>query len=171
MAEKSVITIERMNEEARVRLVGGLENKGAHLSFEAAVREFPEGLMNEKPPHVPYSFWHQLEHIRKTQDDMLRYIRDPAYSAPEWPKDYWPDRSALTDRNGWDATIKAYLADRRSFVELVSDPKINLLAPVKHLDDRSIMRCALIIIDHTAYHLGEFVMGRQILGTWQSELA
>ncbi len=171
MAEKAGITVDQMNEEARVRLIDGLENKGAHLSFEDAVRDFPENLMNEKPSHVPYTFWHQLEHIRRTQEDMLRYIRDPSYVAPVWPKDYWPDQSARTDRKGWDTTIRKYLADRKTFVELVADPTTNLLAPVKRLNNRSVLRCALIVIDHTAYHLGELVMGRQILGAWKSELA
>ena len=170
MAEKADITVERMNDEARVRLIDGLENKGAHLSFEDAVRNFPENLMNEKPPHVPYTFWHQLEHIRRTQEDMLNYIQDQNYVAPAWPKDYWPDQSAKTDRKGWDTTIREYLSGRKQFVDLVSDPKMNLLAPVKRLNNRSVLRCALIINNHTAYHLGELVMGRQILGAWKSEL-
>ncbi len=171
MAEKADITVDEMKDEARVRLIDGLENKGAHLTFEDAVRDFPEALMNEKPPHVPYTFWHQLEHIRRAQDDMLRYIQDQHYVAPEWPRDYWPEQTAKTDRKGWDATIRQYLADRKRFVDLAADPEVNLLAPVKRLNNRSILRCALLVIDHTAYHLGELVMGRQILGAWKSELA
>jgi hypothetical protein len=150
MAERAGTTIEEMNEEARVRLVSGLEGKGAHLSFEDAVRGFPEGLMNTKPPHVPYTFWHQLEHIRITQADMIGYILDPDHVSPEWPAGYWPPQDEQTEGKGWQKTIRSYTADR---------------------GNRSILRCTLIIIDHTAYHLGEFVMGRQILGAWESELA
>jgi hypothetical protein len=171
MAERAGTTIEEMNEEARVRLVSGLEGKGAHLSFEDAVRGFPEGLMNTKPPHVPYTFWHQLEHIRITQGDMIGYILDPDHVSPEWPAGYWPPQDEQTEGKGWQKTIRSYTADRGRFIELLRDSKRNLLARVKHLGNRSILRCTLIIIDHTAYHLGEFVMGRQILGAWESELA
>lgn len=170
MAMNSDITIDGMNSEARVRLIDGLKTRGAHLPFEKAVGEFPEKLMNEKPPHVPYTFWHQLEHIRRTQKDIIRYIQDPGYVSPEWPREYWPGQNETTDRAGWNKTIEGYLADRQEFIDLVGDPKTNLLAPVKHMDNRSILRSTLIIIDHTSYHLGEFVMGRQILGAWKSEL-
>ncbi len=168
---KSDVSAQQMNDEARTRLTDALETKGAHLSFANAVRDFPEKLMNEKPPHVPYSFWHQLEHIRRTQRDMIDYIKDPKYVSPEWPREYWPPQDATTDRAGWDKTVNEYLADRQEFIELVSEPETNLLAPVEHMGNRSILRSTLIIVDHTSYHLGEFVMGRQILGEWKSELA
>ena len=163
--------LEAANREARVPLAGSLQGKGAHLTFEEAVHGFPQGLMNEKPPHVPYSFWHQLEHIRITQWDMIRYILDPGHVSPDWPEGYWPAQGAVTDRAGWESTVERYLADRKDFVSLVEDPGTDLLAPVAHMENRSIFRAALIIIDHTGYHLGEFVMGRQVLGAWKSLLA
>lgn len=170
MASKSHVTVESMNTEARTRLIAALGGKGAHLTFEHAVHDFPERLMNEKPPHVPYTFWHQLEHIRRTQADMLNYIENPDYAAPSWPRDYWPGQEEKTDRAGWDKTVKGYLDDRARFIKLVKDPKTNLLEYVERTDG-SILESALIIIDHNAYHLGEFVMARQILGEWKSELA
>jgi hypothetical protein len=163
-------SVEATNREARIRLVASLEGKGAHLSYEEAVHGFPERLMNEKPPHVPYSFWHQLEHIRITQWDMLRYIKDPGHESPPWPEGYWPDQQALTDASGWKRSIDGYLADRQELVELLNDPHADLLAPVPHMENRSILRSVLIVVDHTSYHLGEFIMGRQILGAWKSAL-
>ena len=171
MAEQQNATVEQMNEEARVRLTAGLQTKGAHLSFEDAVEGFPVELMNEKPSNVPYSFWHQLEHIRITQRDMIDYIKDPGYRSPDWPRGYWPSPDATADPAAWQKTIDGYLADREEFVTLINDKSVNLLAPVEHLRGQSVMRCALIIIDHNGYHLGEFVMGRQILGAWKSMLA
>ena len=163
--------IEEANQEARTRLVYSLRGKGAHLSFEEAVHDFPARLINEKPPHVPYSFWHQLEHIRISQWDMIRYIQDPAYQSPPWPSGYWPDQSAAADRASWQQTIDRYLADTEELVSLIEDPNTDLLAPVAHMENRSILRAALVVVDHTSYHLGEFVMGRQILGAWKSALA
>jgi hypothetical protein len=170
MAPKSGVTIEDMNSEARARLVAALEGKGAHLTFEHAIHDFPERLMNEKPPHVPYTFWHQLEHIRRTQADMLDFIQNPNYVHPAWPKDFWPGQDERTNRAGWDKTVKGYLDDRSRFIKLIEDPKTNLLEYVERRDG-SIFESALIITDHNAYHLGEFVMARQILGEWKSELA
>lgn len=163
--------LEAAAREARARLADGLEGRGAHLTFEEAVRDFPDGLINAKPAHVPYSFWHQLEHIRIAQWDMLRYIQDPGHRSPDWPEGYWPAPEAAADRAGWDRTVERYLADRRELVALVRDPGVDLLAPVAHMENRSIFRAALVIIDHTAYHLGELIMGRQILGAWKSLLA
>jgi hypothetical protein len=157
------------NAEAKERLVTTLEGHGAHLSLEDAVREFPAGLMNEKPPHVPYAFWHQLEHIRIAQWDLLAYATEPDHESPEWPRGYWPARDEATDEDGWNRTIRRIQADRRSFVELIRDPSCDVFAPVDHMDGRSVMRAAMLAIDHTAYHLGEFVMGRQSMGAWRSE--
>jgi DinB superfamily len=171
MAKSTELSVDGMNREARVRLITALEGKGAHLTFEAAVKDFPERLMNEKPAHVPYSFWHQLEHIRITQADMLSYIEDPGYVSPEWPKGYWPAQDAKTDASGWGRTIASFSHDRSKLLEVVKRPGVNLLEPVAHMENRSIFRAVLVIIDHNAYHLGEFVMARQILGAWKSELA
>lgn len=158
------------NMEAKRRLVEGLGGRGAHMTFENAVKDLPDSLMNAKPDNVPYTFWHQIEHIRLTQIDIIEYIRDPDYKEPTWPADYWPSQDAETDRAGWEKSIKHYLADVDEFVKLIEDQNCNVLASVERNNNRSIMGSALIIIDHTAYHLGEFVMGRQILGAWQSEL-
>jgi len=159
------------NGEAKQRLVTSLRGKGAHLSYEDAVRDFPARLINTRPDHVPYTFWHQLEHIRIAQLDMLRYIADPQYVSPPWPAGYWPDTHATADESAWKKTIAAYYADLEELITLIEDPSCNVLAPVSHMEDRSIMRSALVLVDHTAYHVGEFVMARQILGEWKSELS
>lgn len=158
------------NAEAKRRLVNGLRCEGAHLSFEDAVAGFPDALMNTAPDNVPYSFWHQLEHIRICQWDILRYITDPDHLSPEWPGGYWPAWSDTADRAAWDATIVQYQADVEEFVRLIEHEETDVLAPVAHNGGRSILGSTLIVIDHTAYHLGEFVMGRQMLGAWKSAL-
>lgn len=170
MAEKPEISAGQMNEEARAQIVARLEGRGAHLSFDDAVKNFPERLMNEKPPHVPYTFWHQLEHLKRAMEDMLDYIQNPNYVAPEWPKDYWPPQDKETNKEGWEKTISEYREARGKFIRIIKSSKTNLLAPAEHMKNQSILRAALLVVDHTAYHLGEFVMGRQILGEWKSEL-
>ncbi len=157
-------------DEAKSRLVAGLRGEGAHLTLEDAVRDFPDELMNERPSHVPYSFHHQLEHIRIAQDDLFLYASKPGHSSPAWPDEYWPPRDATVDRAGWNRTIEAIRHDRERFIEFIESPECDLFAPAEHMGGRTVYRAALLAIDHTAYHLGEFVMGRQILGHWRSEL-
>ncbi len=170
MSSTADLGIEEANREAKTRLVSGLLGEGAHLTFDSAVQDFPEPLYNEKPGNVPYTFWHQLEHIRLAQRDIIDYIRDPDYTAPAWPDGYWPGQGEQTDGSGWDETMGQYKSDREEFIQMIKEPGCNVLAPVERNRGRSILGSALIIIDHTAYHLGEFVMGRQILGAWKSEL-
>ena len=163
--------IDRMNIEAKQRLVSGLRGKGAHLSFDGAVGDFPSSLYNTKPENVPYTFWHQIEHIRIAQYDIFKYVVNPGHVSPSWPKGYWPDPTAKADEQTWNRSIKQYEMDIEELVEMIHSDDINVLAPVSHNNGRSILGSMLIVIDHTGYHLGEFVMGRQILGAWQSELS
>ncbi len=156
--------------EAKRRIVSALRGEGAHLQFTDAVHGFPESLVNTAPDHVPYTFWHQIEHIRICQGDILQYIIDPNYVSPEWPGGYWPARSLTADRTAWDETVEQYHSDLEKFVRLIERDETDLLEPVLHNAGRSILGSALIVVDHTAYHLGEFVMGRQMLGSWKSEL-
>jgi DinB superfamily len=156
--------------EVKRRIVSGLRGEGAHLQVSNAVAGFPASLMNTAPEYVPYTFWHQLEHIRICQWDILRYIVDPGHVSPKWPDAYWPEASATADQAAWIKTIEQYHADTTAFVEMVERGDTDVLAPVSHNAGRSILGSALIVIDHTAYHLGEFLMGRQMLGAWKSEL-
>jgi hypothetical protein len=97
-------------------------------------------------------------------------VVDPTHVSPDWPREYWPDRSAVADVDSWDETVRRYYEDLEEFIALIESDGTDVLAPVAHNNGRSILGSALIVIDHTAYHLGEFVMGRQTLGAWTSEL-
>jgi hypothetical protein len=168
---ESIFDLESANQEAKHRLVTALRGKGAHVSFDDAVHNFPVELMNTKPDHVPYTFWHQLEHMRITQADLLNYIQNPQYRSPSWPTGYWPDQTADADEAAWARTIAEYHVDTNELIALIEERQCDIFKPVAHMDNRSILRAVLLVIDHNAYHLGEFVMARQILGAWKSELA
>ncbi|TVR35685.1 MAG: DinB family protein, partial [Spirochaetaceae bacterium] len=98
--------------DARARLSDGLSGNGAHLNLEDAVADFPQSLINTRPPHVPYSFWHQLEHIRIAQQDLLLYAGTPGHRSPVWPDGYWPQAAAEAGPAEWNATIAAIQRDR-----------------------------------------------------------
>jgi len=150
----------------REQLLDLIDGQGAHLPFEAAVAGFPDHAINERPPNVPYTPWHLLEHIRIAQRDILEYIRDRAYLAPSWPEEYWPARDATATPGQWAATISGIRADQQALRDLVADPATDLLATIPGTPGHTILREVRLLGDHNAYHLGEFAILRQVMGTW-----
>ncbi len=146
-----------------VRLLDGVD---AHMPFEAAVRDFPDEAMNRRPPNVDYTPWHLIEHLRLTQADILDYVTNPAYVGREWPRDYWPDPAATTTHAAWEATVAGFLADRATMRGLVADESRDLFAVLPGAPGHTLLREVRIVADHNAYHVGEFAILRQVMGTW-----
>jgi hypothetical protein len=152
-----------VREQLLALLIGG----NAHMNFEQAVADFPAEHFNTRPVNVTYTPWHILEHLRIAQWDILEFIRNPAHVSPEWPKEYWPDQAKAADQNQWDETISLFLFNLGSLRDIVKDPDIDLYAPIPHAPDYTIFREILVVSDHNAYHIGEFTILRQVMGTWQ----
>jgi hypothetical protein len=153
----------------RRQLVAAIDGHDAHLPFDVAVRDFPVDGMNRLAPGLPYTPWHLLEHIRMAQWDILDYIRDRAYLAPAWPDEYWPPRDATVTAEQWAASVEAFQDDRRALAALVADPGTDLLAPIPDTPGHSVLREIRIVAAHNAYHIGEFAVLRQVMGTWPSD--
>jgi hypothetical protein len=151
----------------RRQLIGGLNGAEAHMSFVEAVAEFPEDAINRRPPNVPYTPWHVVEHLRITQWDILEYIRDSThYKAPNWPEDYWPDQDATTTPDGWAASVRGFIEDRKALEATLRDPAIDLFAPLPQTPGHTILREIRLLVNHNAYHIGEFAILRQVMETW-----
>lgn len=155
-----------MEDSLRQIITNFLGEKEAHASLREAVKDFPLDLINAQPPNVPYTFWHLLEHIRIAQWDILEYIKNPKHQSPDWPEGYWPKKSAKTDEAGWQKTLDQYEKDRKELVKIVSDPKTDALKEVPHMQGNTILREAILVIDHSAYHIGEFSILRQVMNAW-----
>jgi hypothetical protein len=151
---------------ARHQLLLLLDGVGAHMPFEEAVADFPDAAINAFAPNVEYTPWHIVEHVRITQRDMLDYVKGPDYPRLEWPTDYWPARSAKASREQWDASVQSFLADRAELRAITADPERDLHAPLPWSRGHTIFRCVRIIGDHNAYHVGEFAVLRQVMGSW-----
>lgn len=137
------------------------------MGFEDAVAEFPADAMNRRAPNVPYTPWHILEHLRITQWDILEYIRNSAhYLAPNWPEDYWPDQAAETTAAGWQETVDGFVADRKTIEAILKDPATDLSAPLPQTPGHTIVREVRLLANHNSYHVGEFAILRQVMGTW-----
>lgn len=154
--------------ELRTQLARMLTVRQAHMDFEDAVANFPEEHINTRPPRCDYTFWHLLEHLRICQRDILEYIMADNYTWLNFPDDLWPGRAATTDMAGWKQTIAGFLADRQQLVNLITDPTIDLFAPLPNSGEyrHNILREINIIASHNAYHIGELGVLRQTLGLW-----
>jgi hypothetical protein len=156
-----------MDDDAlRKQLAQLLDGVGAHMPFEGAVADFPDDAINLRPPNVDYTPWHLLEHIRLTQADILEYVVNPDYVERSWPTDYWPHRDATATRAQFDETIREFTADKNALRALVLDPSHDLFAVIPGTPGHTLLREVRIDADHNAYHVGEFAVLRQVMGTW-----
>jgi DinB superfamily len=155
-----------VDDVVREQLLALLRGGNAHMPFDEAVAGFPLAHINDHPPHVPYTPWHLLEHLRIAQWDILEFIRNPAHVSPPWPEGHWPAREARADAQAWAGTIAAFQADLQALQALVADPTTDLSAPLPHAPGYTILREILVVADHNAYHIGEFAILRQVMETW-----
>ncbi len=151
-------------DELRQQLCEMIDGHGAHMPFEEAVADFPADAINRRPPSVDYTPWHLVEHLRLTQDDILRYIRDRDYQEMDWPEDYWPARDATSTPEQFAESVRAFLADQAELRRIAETA--DLLTPIPNTSGHTIFRELRIVADHNAYHVGEFAILRQVMGTW-----
>ena len=156
------------DQELRNQLVRMLTVRQAHMDFEDAVANFPQTHINTRPPRCEYTFWHLVEHLRRCQKDILDYIQADDYQWPTFPDDFWPDRSAETDGDGWQNTINQFYADRQALVDIINNPETDLFAPLPNSGEHkhNILREINIIANHNAYHTGELGILRHVMGLW-----
>jgi hypothetical protein len=153
----------------RQQLIGLIDGVDARMPFESAVADFPDEAINRRAPNVAVTPWHLLEHIRIAQRDIVDYIRDRGYLEPSWPDEYWPAADATTTPAGFAATVAAFQADRQALRDLVADPATDLVVGIPGTPGHSILREIRIVAEHNAYHIGEFAILRQVMGTWPDD--
>ncbi len=49
---------------------------------------------------------------------------------------------------------------------MVADPATDILAPLPHDPETSLLHELLLLADHTAYHLGQLLVLRRLIGAW-----
>jgi hypothetical protein len=151
----------------REHLLYLLNGGGAHAGFNAAIEGLPVALRGKRPKGAEHSAWEIVEHMRLAQSDILEFSRNPKHVSPPWPIGYWPKTQAPPNSTAWNKTVKAFAADLKAMCDLVSDSSTKLYARIPHGDGQTILREALLIADHNAYHLGELVLVRRQLGAWK----
>lgn len=148
-------------------LVWLLRKGEAHVTFDRAVTGLSARLRGVRPQGLPYSPWMLLEHMRIAQWDILDFSRNPKYRHLKWPEDYWPKAPAPPGASAWAKSVAAFKRDRRAMERLVADPKTDLHAKIPWGEGQTILREALLLADHNAYHLGQMLVVRRLLGAWK----
>lgn len=155
------------NDPVREHVVSLLIGGHAHVSFDDVIKDFPGKLRGAKPAGAPYSAWELLEHMRLALWDILEFSRDARHVSPQWPEGYWP-KSKKPSPSAWNSSITSFRKDLKAMIALVENPKTDLYARIPHGTGQTILREALLVADHNAYHLGQLVLLRRLLGSWKA---
>jgi hypothetical protein len=151
----------------REHLVNLLDGRGAHVDWKATFKGIPPKLRGVRPSGVPYSVWELLEHMRIAQWDILEFSRDAKHVSPDWPAGYWPSAAAPTNAKAWDKSLQSFARDLEAMKKLVASPQTDLFAKIPHGTGQTFLREALLVADHNAYHLGQVLTVRRLLGNWK----
>jgi hypothetical protein len=157
---------DRKDKALREHVLYLLEGGGAHAKFSEAITGIPPKLRGQKPAGLPHSPWMLLEHLRMAQWDILEFSRNRKHVSPKWPEGYWPKAEAPPSSVRWDGSIKKFRQDLKTMQDLVKDPGTDLFARIPWGDGQTILREALLLADHNAYHLGQMLDVRRLLGAW-----
>lgn len=155
------------DKQLRQQLSKVMDWNEAHADFSAAIADFPVEERGRVPDGLPYSAWQLLEHIRLALWDIVEFSHDARHKSPDWPEGYWPKTATPPTTTAWDNSVKSIRHHLEEMRELISDSKRDLFAPIPHGSGQTLLRQALLIADHNAYHLGQLVLVRKALGAWK----
>jgi hypothetical protein len=156
-----------MDDPVREQIIKLLQGGQAHLTLDDVLKNFPPRLRGLKPAGAPHSAWQLLEHLRIAQWDILEFSRSGKHVSPKWPEGYWPSSDRPPIDAAWKKCISAIKRDCRAMQKLVENPRTDLYSKIPHGTGQNILREALLIADHNAYHIGQLLLVRQLLGAWK----
>ena len=156
-----------MNDPVREQVINLLRGGQAYVTFDDALKDFPAKLRGVKPKGAPHTPWQLLEHMRLAVWDILEFSRDAKHVSPKWPEGYWPKTAKPPSDAAWKKSVASIKKDILAMQKLVENPKTDLYAKIPHGTGQNILREALLIADHNAYHIGQLVLLRQLFGAWK----
>lgn len=150
----------------RKNLIELLQGGQAHITPESALAGLKPELRNVRPAADLHSVWEMLEHIRIAQEDILRYTLEASWKSPDWPDGYWPAPNETLTEEMWSVSVSGFFADLNEVFNLVQDSSLDLTDQIPHGEGRTYLREVLLVADHNAYHFGQIVQIRKLLGNW-----
>ncbi|MEY2414072.1 MAG: hypothetical protein QOD84_2678 [Acidobacteriaceae bacterium] len=157
------------NKALRKQLVSMLKGGEAHAKFEDVISDLPAGLRGMKPAGFPHSPWMLLEHLRITQWDILEFSRNAKHKSPKWPDEYWSKTVAPPGAAAWDKIVTTFKQDAQALQDLIASSSTDLFQKIPWGDGQTILREALLLADHNAYHIAQLVDVRRLLGAWKEK--
>lgn len=149
--------------ELREHLLELLKGKSAHIDLETVLSQFPIDEINTRLENAPHTAWELLEHFRIAQSDIVQFSRDAKHVSPKFPDGYWNKNKGTPE--DWRNSTEQIVRDLETMRGLVSDEKKDLFAKLAHGDGQTVLREALLVADHNAYHLGQIAFLMRILET------
>lgn len=154
------------NAKLRDDLAELLEAGHAHTTAEAALKSVKPESRSTRPSESVHSIWEELEHMRLAQEDILRYTLDAAWQSPAWPEGYWPAKVETVTDEMWNDSVDKFFSDLKEIIALIRDANIDMTSEIPHGEGRTYLREILLVADHNAYHLGQIVQLRKLIGDW-----
>jgi hypothetical protein len=151
----------------RDHLLELLRGGHGHATFDKVIEGLPAKLRGAQAPGLPHTVWQLLEHLRLAQWDLLEFSRDPGHVSPPGPEGYWPKDAAPPDDAAWEKSVESFHQDLQAMQDLVADPRTDLYAKLPWGDGQTVLREAMLVADHNAYHVAQIVSVRQALGAWE----
>jgi len=157
-----------MSNQSRIRelLLEQLSGKNAHVDFERATDGLGLEEVSKKPDSFPHTIWELVEHIRIAQHDIVAFSQSADYQSPSWPEEYWPKSEKPQNELQWKESVAAVKNDHQIMVQMVKNKENDLLKTIPHGDGQTLFREAMLIVDHNAYHIGQIVQMRKVMGLW-----
>jgi uncharacterized damage-inducible protein DinB len=151
----------------RDHLVRALDWEDAHVGFDKAVAGVPADKRGARAPGVEHTIWQLVEHMRLAQEDILDFCLNARYAPNHtWPEDYWPKEAAPPSDQAWNDSIAAFTRSLEGMKKLAREID-DLTVPVPTgKPKQTYLREILLVIDHTAYHVGQIIDVRRALGIW-----
>lgn len=150
----------------RTIVASSLDWEQAHATLDSALADLPVDLLGVRPGGLPHSIWEEVEHIRRTLHDLLEFCTNEQYREPQWPDDYWPSSAEPADDAAWTEAIAAIHRDNAAFAAFTNDETRDLTAKIPHGTGQTYLRTVIVAVDHAAYHVGQIVLLRRLLGAW-----
>jgi len=151
------------NKSLRDHLLSLVRGGNAHISFEDFIKDFPADKCGERIEGLPYTAWQVLEHMRIAQRDILEFSRDAKHVSPKWPEGYWPAHDEVGNAELWYGSVDMFRSDLREVEDLIAKSATDLFARISHGSGQTVLREALLVADHNAYHLGVLVAIQRML--------
>lgn len=150
----------------RAIVASALDWDQAHAPLDATLENLPRELRGKRPEGLTHSIWELLDHIRRTQRDLLEFCTNDHYHEPKWPDDYWPRSPGPGDDAEWSECIAAIHADAKAFAAFTTDSPIDLTTKIPHGTGQTYLRTVLVAIDHMSHHIAQIIDARRVLGVW-----